>query len=94
MHTERSSVEWIVRFVRFHLVQEPAGDLQPGTWRTHPVATGIVPDPCNMSLRTGLHMTAEKRGAASKDRLDRTTHISRERMMTFVRLIALLQNAL
>jgi hypothetical protein len=39
-------------------------------------------------------MTAEKRGAASKDRLDRTTHISRERMMTFVRLIALLQNAL
>ena len=39
-------------------------------------------------------MTAESCGATRKDRLDRTTHISRQRMVTFVYFIALLQNAL
>jgi hypothetical protein len=76
------------------LFAQPALDLQPGTWRAHPMATGIIPDPFHMALRTGLYMTAEQRSAPRKDRLHRTTTISMERMMTFVHVITLLQNAL
>jgi hypothetical protein len=76
------------------LVQEPASHLKPATLRTHPVTTGIVPDPFQMPFRTGLHMTTEKRGATRQDCLNRTTNISRQWMMTFIHVITLLQNAL
>jgi hypothetical protein len=58
------------------------------------MATGIVPDPFQMSFRTGLHMTTQNRGATRQDCLNITTNISRQWMVTFVYLITLLQNAL
>jgi hypothetical protein len=76
------------------LYNQPALPLQPRTLRAQPMLTGIVQDPFQMPLRTGLPMTTEKRSATSQDCLDRTTHISREWMMTFVHLRTLLQNAL
>jgi hypothetical protein len=39
-------------------------------------------------------MTAEPLGATRQDRLDRTSNLSRERLMLFVQVIALFQNAL
>jgi hypothetical protein len=48
---------------------------------------GIVPDLFQMSFRTDLHMTTEKRGATRQDGLNRTTNISRQRMTMFVYLL-------
>jgi len=76
------------------LVQEPALDRSPGTWRAHPMCTGIVPHPCYMSLGTGLDMPTEKRCTTGKHRLHRTTHIARQRMVRRVRFITLVQNRL
>jgi hypothetical protein len=56
--------------------------------------TGIVPNPFEMSLRTGLNMSTEKGCATCKDRLHRTTHIARQRVVMRVRFITLLQNLL
>jgi hypothetical protein len=36
------------------LAHQPALDLEPGTLGTQPMATGVVPHPFDMPLRTGL----------------------------------------
>ena len=41
------------------LFGQPALNLQPGTLRTQPVPTGIVPDAFNMPIGTGLHVSTQ-----------------------------------
>ena len=67
---------------------EPAFDLHPGTLRTHPMPTGVVPDPFEMPLRTGLDVSTQQRGATRQDRPHRPTHIVRQRVRARIGRIA------
>jgi hypothetical protein len=45
------------------LLHQPAFDLPPRTLGAHPMATGIIPEPCHMPLETGLHVSTQHRRA-------------------------------
>jgi hypothetical protein len=76
------------------LLGQPALDLQPGIWRAYSMFTGIIPDPFQMPLRTGLDMTTEQGCTTRQHRLDRMTNISRQSMALLKHFITLLQNTL
>jgi hypothetical protein len=76
------------------LLGQPPFHLYPGTLGTHPVATGIVPDPFHMAFRTRLDMPTQQGGATHQDRPDRTPDMTRQGMTALIRRIAQLQDRL
>ncbi len=76
------------------LAPQPALDLQPGPLGTQPVATGVVPHPFDMPLRTGLDVSPYHRGATHQQRPRRLAHIVRQRVALLKCGLAVLENLL
>jgi len=73
---------------------QPALDLEPRTWRTQSVPTGVVPDAFDMPLRAGLDVAPQARGATGQQRPYCLPYLGRQRVARFKPGIAALEDLL